>query len=110
MADDELLLPVSAKVPGGVERRTSETMRRDLLVAKKKWGTETENEAERERRKKADFLEYEDENGRFADFHSNRHTFITNLERAGLSARLAEGGAAGDEAIEPAAGRQNVGV
>jgi hypothetical protein len=27
---------------------------------------------------------------RFADFHSNRHTFITNIERAGVSPRTAQ--------------------
>ena len=26
----------------------------------------------------------------FADFHANRHTFITNLERAGVSPRVAQ--------------------
>ena len=41
-------------------------------------------------RKRSDFLEYEDDNNRFADFHSNRHMFITNLERAGVSPRTAQ--------------------
>ena len=33
---------------------------------------------------------YQDSAGKFADFHSNRHTFITNLEHAGVSPRTAQ--------------------
>ena len=115
VAADALLFPVSAKVPGGTERRTADMMRADLLVAKRKWIDEVDDEAERRRRRKSDFLEYEDDNNRFADFQpraaagggatarrfdpapsgsSNRppglharHTFITNLKRAGVSPR-----------------------
>jgi hypothetical protein len=35
-------------------------------------------------------LNYCDSNGRFADFHSNRHLFITSLERANLSPKMAQ--------------------
>jgi len=45
---------------------------------------------ERKRREDSDFLAYQDENGLFADFHSNRHTFITNLSRAGVTPRTAQ--------------------
>jgi len=118
MAADALLFPVSAKIPGGTERRTADMMRADLLAAKRKWIDEADDAAERRRRRKSDFLEYEDDNNRFADFQpraaagggacarrfnpapsgsSNRppglparHTFITNLERAGVSPRTAQ--------------------
>lgn len=35
-------------------------------------------------------IAYQDDSGLFADFHSNRHTFITSLERAGVSPRTAQ--------------------
>ena len=105
-------------IPGGTERRTSDMMRADLLAAKRRWIDEADTPVERRRRKRSDFLEHEDDNNRFADFQpraaagggacarrfnralsgsSNRppglparHTFITNLERAGVSPRTAQ--------------------
>jgi hypothetical protein len=41
-------------------------------------------------RVKTDFLTYKNSAGLYADFHSNRHTFITNLERSGVSPRRAQ--------------------
>jgi integrase len=41
-------------------------------------------------KKESDVLEYQDDEGLFADFHSNRHTFITNRERAGVSPQTAQ--------------------
>jgi hypothetical protein len=35
-------------------------------------------------------LEYEDDRGRVADFHALRHTFISNLARAGVHPRNAQ--------------------
>ena len=69
LGPDDLLFPVSGKVPGGTERRTSKMMKLDL----ERVG-----------------LPYQDEDGLFADFHSNRHTFITSLERAGVRPRTAQ--------------------
>src|SRR6185436_9190355 len=51
---------------------------------------EAKTDTEKEARGKADFLNYCDENGLFADFHSNRHLFITSLERAKLSPKMAQ--------------------
>ena len=87
---DDLLFPVSAKVPGGTERRTSKMMRHDLKMARKKWIGEATTPEDRKVREESDVLEYQDDAGLFADFHSNRHTFITNLERAGVSPRTAQ--------------------
>ena len=72
-AVDELLFPVSA-ASGGLDRRTSEMMQRDLATARKAWLAETEDNEERERREESDFLTYQDKEGKFADFHSTRHT------------------------------------
>ena len=33
---------------------------------------------------------YQDEDGLFADFHANRHTFISNLGKAGVSPKVAQ--------------------
>jgi integrase len=90
LEDDALLFPVSAKIPGAPERRTSKMMKADLAAARKKWIKEAETDGDRLRCEKSDYLCYQDENGLFADFHSNRHTFITNLERAGVSPRTAQ--------------------
>ncbi len=90
LGPDTLLFPVSERVPGGIERRTSLMMRKDLASARKRWIEEAGDEAEKGRREESDFLAYCDSAGRYADFHSNRHTFITNLERAGVSPRTAQ--------------------
>ena len=64
---DESLFALRTK-SGGL-RRTSKMMRLDL----ERIG-----------------LRYCDEDGLYADFHSNRHTFISNLSRAGVSPKLAQ--------------------
>jgi integrase len=51
---------------------------------------EAKTAAEKDERKKSDFLMYCDHAGLFADFHSHRHLFITNLERVGVSPRTAQ--------------------
>jgi integrase len=86
----DLLFPVSGKVPGGIERKTAKMMRRDLATARKAWLKEAETDDERASREKTDFLKYEDGQGRFADFHANRHTFITNLGRVGVHPKTAQ--------------------
>jgi len=87
---DGLLFPISAKVPGGVDRRGAKMMRADLKAARKKWIEEAETDEEKQKREESDFLAYCDENGLYADFHANRHTFITNLSRAGVKPRTAQ--------------------
>jgi len=66
-------------------------MREDLKAARRKWIAEAkDNPKEQRRREKCDFLKYRDSQGRFADFHSNRHTFIANLSLVGVSPRDAQ--------------------
>ena len=76
--------------PGGIERKTEKMMRLDLETARKAWIEEAETPEEQKARTESDFLKYQDSNGLFADFHANRHLFITNLERAGLSPKMAQ--------------------
>jgi integrase len=72
------------------DRRTSKMTRADLKAARVKWIKEAKTPTERKERESSDFLKYQNDLGLFADFHSNRHTFITNLERAGVSPRTAQ--------------------
>ncbi len=54
---------------GGWLKKTSKMMQRDLAAAG---------------------IPYADEHGLYADFHANRHTFITNLARAGVAPKVAQ--------------------
>jgi integrase len=85
-----ILFPVSDKVPGGVDRRTSEMMMNDLAAAREKWINEGKTDKEKKLRQQSDFLKYKDSQNRFADFHANRHTFITNLSKAKVSPKIAQ--------------------
>lgn len=87
---NDLLFPVSSRVNGLPERKTSKMMRLDLETARKKWLNEPTTKEEKNARKRSDFLSYCNEAGQFADFHSNRHLFITSLEKAGLSPKMAQ--------------------
>jgi integrase len=78
----------SLKTGNGKCRRTSKMMIRDLKMAREKWIKEAKTEEEKTRRKEEDFLNYRNAEGLFADFHANRHTFITNLGRAGVHPKL----------------------
>jgi len=65
-------------------------MKHDLEAARCAWIDEARTPKERANREGMDFLRYCDGAGRFADFHSHRHTFITSLERAGISPKMAQ--------------------
>lgn len=80
---DEPLSPVSGRVPGGVERKTSKMIRRDLAAARECCLAEPEDEQEYRRRLASDFSCYSNHDGLYADFHSPGHLFIANLQRAG---------------------------
>jgi len=88
-ADGEILFAISKRVTG-VNRKTAKMMRHDLAAARRVWLSEAKDKKELRRREKSDFLKYEDSNGRFADFHANRHTFITNLCKAEVSPKMAQ--------------------
>jgi integrase len=85
----EILLPVSEK-SGEVERDTAAMIEYDLTTARKKWIAEVESEKERREREDSDFLRYRNSEGKFADFHGLRHTFISNLGKAGVSPKTAQ--------------------
>jgi integrase len=72
------------------DKRTAEMMRKDLQAARDKWIGEASTDEEAKSRAESCFLTYVDAEGRYADFHSLRKTFITNLSRAGVSPKLAQ--------------------
>lgn len=88
---ESLLFPLT-KETCGIDRRTSKMMKRDLQSARDAWIAEidADDTEERERREASDYLTYENAAGLFADFHANRHTFITNLSRANVSPKVAQ--------------------
>jgi site-specific recombinase XerD len=89
LGPEDLLFPVSARA-GGIERKTHKMMQHDLESARKAWLKEAESPQEQEAREKSDFLAYANHAGRYADFHSCRHLFITSLERAGIRPKVAQ--------------------
>ncbi|MCP4543655.1 MAG: tyrosine-type recombinase/integrase [Chloroflexi bacterium] len=46
--------------------------------------------SDRKQREASNFLKYKDSQGRFADFHSLRHTFVTNLCKADIAPKTAQ--------------------
>ena len=82
------IFPLKSK--GGHLRRTSKMMKLDLESARTSWIEEANDVAERTKREQSNFLKYCDDDGLFADFHANRHTFISNLGKAGISPKLAQ--------------------
>jgi integrase len=84
------LFPISGRVPGGFERKTHKMIEMDLKAARKKWLDESETSEECEERLKSDFLRYCNHDGLYADFHGLRHLFITSMERAGISPKMAQ--------------------
>ena len=71
-------------------RAAAEMIRRDLAAAKAAWVKQAPSEQVKVEREKSSFLEYRDASDRFADFHSLRHTFITNLARGKVHPKNAQ--------------------
>lgn len=90
LAANELLFPISGRVPGGIERKTYKMMSRDLEKARQIWIREADCSEERQKRESSDFLAHKSHDGRYADFHSLRHYFITSLERSGVTPKMAQ--------------------
>ncbi len=80
----------SLVTPKGYFRKTAKMMREDLATARETWLEEAEDDEQREEREATSFLSYTNEDGLFADFHANRHSFISNLGRAGVSLTTAQ--------------------
>jgi len=83
-------LVFALKSAGGNLRSTSKMMRLDLQRARNMWIEAASDEDEREKRTNSDVLTYCNEDGLFADFHANRHTFVSNLGKAGIAPKPAQ--------------------
>jgi len=78
-------------LPAAPERKTHVMMYDDLAAARRVWIAEAEGDKkEHRRRQRSDFLAYCNHAGLYADFHSIRHTFITNLCKANISPKTAQ--------------------
>jgi integrase len=66
-------------------QKTSKMVKAEMDRARFLWINEAKTSVERESRERSDFLRYKDSEGRAADFHALRHTFITRLIRSGVS-------------------------
>jgi integrase len=60
-------------------------VRMDLAEARPTWLSEAPDDSDRTRRERSDFLVYIDTEGRFADFHGLRHTYITMVGKSGVA-------------------------
>ena len=66
-------------------------LKADLGRARAAWIEEAaKDEEEVKWRQRSNFLAYKDADGRYADFHALRHTFITNMVKAGVSPKAAQ--------------------
>ena len=71
-------------------RSVARTLRLDLEAARAAWIKEAESDAEREGRKRSDFLRPKDASGRVVDFHATRQTFISAIVAGGRSVKTAQ--------------------
>ncbi len=76
--------------PGKWFNSCSKMLRRDLEAARTAWIAEAHDDAEHERRKQSDRLQFVDADGLQFDFHALRSQFITDLGRAGVSLQDAQ--------------------
>jgi integrase len=74
--------------PGRWHKKAFTLIEADLLTARQAWLGEAEDALERERREQSDFLSYCDAEGRYADFHCLRHTFISAVGKTGASPKV----------------------
>ncbi len=70
--------------------KMSLAIRSDLRRAKARWIRETPDRKERRERRDSDFLNYVDSEGRYADFHSLRHSYVTALVKGNVAPRVAQ--------------------
>ncbi len=70
--------------------KTADMFRADLADARKAWLDGCQTQQEREQASESTFLLPLDAAGRHADFHSLRHTFISNLAAGGVHPKTAQ--------------------
>ena len=73
-----------------MSRCMARTLRTDLDAARAAWVAESKSAEERQYRTKSQALRYEDEDGRFADFHALRHTYVSQIVAGGANMSAAQ--------------------
>ena len=68
------------------QKRAGKTMQQDLENARSSWIADARTDAERELRSNSPILQFRNDSGQ-ADFHALRHTYLSRLGRAGVSAK-----------------------
>jgi integrase len=68
----------------------ADMIRRDLKAARQTWLNGATTPQDRTERERSTFLAERNEDGHVFDFHSLRHTFLTNLVRSGVHPKLAQ--------------------
>jgi len=76
--------------PGKWREDAADLIRRDLATARRKWLETFQDDREREKAERSDFLAYCDSRDRYADFHALRHTYISRIVQSGASAKTAQ--------------------
>ena len=76
------------------EHRLSADCPRTARMLRRTWrrpggggSTEARTDAERQQRERSDFLQYQNADGRLADFHATRHTYISGIVAGGAASR-----------------------
>ncbi len=77
-------------LPNRFNENAAKMLRADLEAARTAWREEAEAADEQDERNRSDFLAYVDHAGQYADFHALRHSFISNLARAGVHPKTAQ--------------------
>jgi integrase len=81
--DQEPLIGISNK-------RTGEMLMMDLAFARKAWLASIVDKELRKKAEEISYLCFTDAQGRYADFHALRKTFITNPSKSGVSPKMAQ--------------------
>ena len=76
--------------PGTWMEKAAVVLRRDLATARRTWLESCQDTRQRAEAQQRDFLTYCDAEGRYADFHALRHTYISRIVQSGASAKTAQ--------------------
>lgn len=71
-------------------RNTALMLSKDLTAARDAWINDSRTPAQQSEREESNFLCYADDAGRYADFHSLRHSFVSLITQGGVHPKLAQ--------------------
>jgi site-specific recombinase XerD len=70
--------------------KAADMFKKDLADARQAWLSSFQDVRQRAQAESSDFLAYLDVEGRFADFHSLRHLYISRIVRSGATPKVAQ--------------------